>query len=295
MARSLVDVVAYTGVNNEQNVQFKSQSKIFWEFFLTVCQLTSMNRAAQETASTCRQSFSVETATNGLARNSSKARDASMPAEIRPWFIVPAFLALVVALVIVLGAFSAKADLAVQFFGSFTAAIVAAVAVVLGARVEHRLTRDRDNETRRTEIIERHNYLYGHLHHALDVLGDIKDLFAVLTYNVAPGAQPQPTDFAHLEAVNWRRAIPTVECLPIERVLEWSTGLPVQLAQQIRRANSLIVRSASIVQLPALGEQTPLQRGTVVTMINLVTMRIGAIQAAITALENYLRESGELA
>jgi len=65
-----------------------------------------------------------------------------------------------------------------EFFGAFTAAIVAAVAVVLGAHYQASLTRQRDDEIRKRdqtgEILELYFWL-GHASQEMEFIADILD------------------------------------------------------------------------------------------------------------------------
>ena len=61
-------------------------------------------------------------------------------------------------------------DKAPEFYGAFVAAIVAAIAVVLGAFYQAELTRKRDDEIRRTEQLSEATELYYWLDHAVQEL-----------------------------------------------------------------------------------------------------------------------------
>ena len=72
--------------------------------------------------------------------------------------------------------FVGGSDKAPQFYGAFTAAIVAAIAVVLGAHYQAELTRRRDDEVaRRVEIAEATD-LFFWLEHAIGEMTFIADL-----------------------------------------------------------------------------------------------------------------------
>jgi hypothetical protein len=190
-------------------------------------------------------------------------------------------------LAIIAGAFSANADHAVQFFGSFTAAIVAAGAVVGGAFYQSKLSMIREDEIRRRAHDEKALFIYSAIRSALNQFEVANSMVKAVTYSKKKENESDG-DLADFTAATLRYVILPFQGMTFDQTMHAGLAYSPNLALKISKAAFEAALQYGACRLPEHADSRQPSRSDIAGLKILITRNIKDLGKLLDEMEKEL-------